>query len=59
MDGGNQCHGCGGKGWVDTKTYGAVKCPICGGVGVAPTKWASGYIEPKEEVKKDEKSENE
>jgi len=26
------CHGCGGKGWVDTKK-GAQICPICHGKG--------------------------
>lgn len=29
------CHGCDGKGWVDTK-LGAERCPTCGGSGHVP-----------------------
>lgn len=28
------CHGCGGKGWVDTH-IGVQICPICKGTGIA------------------------
>lgn len=27
------CHGCGGKGWVDSQYKGAVLCPVCDGSG--------------------------
>ena len=27
------CHGCGGKGWVELSHGQAVKCPVCGGAG--------------------------
>ena len=27
------CHGCGGKGWVDSQYKGPVVCPLCGGSG--------------------------
>jgi len=30
------CHGCDGKGWVDTK-IGAQICPICNGSGILTT----------------------
>lgn len=28
------CHGCGGRGWVDSGIHGAQKCPVCLGKGV-------------------------
>jgi len=34
------CHGCGGKGWVETMR-GAEICPVCGG---------RGYIDPKDYI---------
>ena len=27
------CHGCFGRGWVDSKAKGAQLCPVCGGSG--------------------------
>lgn len=27
------CHGCGGKGWVDSVTFGPSVCPLCKGTG--------------------------
>jgi len=27
------CHGCNGKGWVDSQLHGAQLCPICNGSG--------------------------
>lgn len=27
------CHGCQGKGWVDSQYKGAMTCPVCGGSG--------------------------
>lgn len=27
------CNGCGGRGWVDSMYYGAMKCPLCNGRG--------------------------
>ena len=27
------CHGCGGKGWVDSQYKGPAVCPLCGGSG--------------------------
>lgn len=29
-----KCHGCDGRGWVDSFYKGAVVCPICKGTGV-------------------------
>jgi hypothetical protein len=31
-----KCHGCGGKGWVDSEYKGACMCPICKGGGQRP-----------------------
>jgi len=31
------CHGCQGKGWVDSVYYGPSKCPLCNGTGVEST----------------------
>ncbi len=31
------CHGCGGKGWVDSMYKGAQVCPVCRGTGITPT----------------------
>lgn len=45
MSNSNQCHGCGGTGWVDTRTYGAQKCPLCHGSGVSLTFYEGGYSE--------------
>ncbi len=28
-----QCHGCGGKGWIDSKYLGPTICPLCKGSG--------------------------
>lgn len=28
-----KCHGCGGKGWVDSQFKGPVLCPVCNGTG--------------------------
>lgn len=28
------CHGCCGRGWVDSVTRGAMRCPVCGGQGI-------------------------
>jgi hypothetical protein len=28
-----QCHGCEGKGWVDSAHFGPITCPICKGIG--------------------------
>jgi len=31
------CHGCQGKGWVDSVYYGPSVCPLCKGTGVEST----------------------
>jgi hypothetical protein len=40
------CHGCNGKGWVDSVYKGAMVCPVCNGSGTvipSATKWYPVY----------------
>jgi len=30
----SSCHGCSGRGWVETSDYKAHKCPVCDGQGI-------------------------
>ena len=32
-----ECHGCFGRGWVDSQWMGPTKCPVCEGVGWFPS----------------------
>jgi len=31
------CHGCAGKGWVETRAGNVKKCPVCNGSGKIPS----------------------
>ena len=40
------CHGCGGKGWVDSEVAkGPAKCPVCMGAGKAVARFG-GNMKP-------------
>jgi DnaJ-class molecular chaperone len=38
------CHGCQGKGWVDSVYYGPSICPLCKGTGIEPIEISIGTL---------------